>query len=91
MNHIMSKMVKIPEFHIVSAPTFKISELKRRRFNIIDRYNGTKVGPWVMIYGDIMKRGYEVEVLSVDEDGTYHIDIAGVRYALTPGKEPVEE
>ena len=90
--HLMSKMVVIPEFKVVTSPTIRISQVKRRRFNIIDRYQSIKQrSPWTYIYGDILKRGYEVEILSVDADGTYHIDVAGMPYKLEPGKQPAEE
>ena len=34
---IKGRRVKIPEFEIVSNPTIKISDIKRRAFGIIDR------------------------------------------------------
>ena len=90
--YLTPSRVTIPDFQLVSSPTFRISEIKRRRFNVIDRYQSvTPRNPWTYIYGDILKRKYEVEVLSIDADGTYHIDVAGMLYKLEPGKQPVEE
>lgn len=37
---VFGKRVTIPEFEIVSNPTIRISEVKRRRFNLIDRNKG---------------------------------------------------
>lgn len=32
-----SDRVSVPEFEVVSNPTVRIAEVKRRRFNVIDR------------------------------------------------------
>jgi hypothetical protein len=91
-DYLWAKRITIPEFDIVSSPTFNISEIRRRRFNILNRYQSiSPKNPWVQIYGDILKHGYKVVILSVDKDGTYHIDVEGWRYKLEPGKQAVEE
>ena len=50
-----AKKVKIPNFEVVSSPTINISQVKRRRFNIIDRYED-----WRKTFSRIIKR-YEEE------------------------------
>lgn len=37
---IVGERVTIPEFEIYSSPTIRISEVKSRRFNLIDRLSG---------------------------------------------------
>ena len=37
LNHAMSQRVIIPEFEIYSSPTISISDIRKRRFNLIDR------------------------------------------------------
>jgi hypothetical protein len=36
-SRIKGDRISVPEFEIVSNPTVRISEVKRRRFNVIDR------------------------------------------------------
>jgi hypothetical protein len=38
MSHVKATRVTIPEFEIYSNPTIRISEVKQRRFNVIDRH-----------------------------------------------------
>lgn len=91
-NHIKAESIIVPEFKIVSTPTFRINDIKRRRFRLIDRYQSCNPrNPWSLIYGDILKRGYNVKVLSTNEDGIYRIDVDGIHYELEPGKQPVEK
>jgi hypothetical protein len=40
---VFGNRVTIPEFEIVSNPTVVISEVRRRRFNLIDRRNGGRI------------------------------------------------
>ena len=37
MGYVINANLVIPKFEIVSNPMIKISDIKRRRFNIIDR------------------------------------------------------
>ena len=36
-SRVFSDRLTIPEFEVVSNPTVRIAEVKRRRFNVIDR------------------------------------------------------
>lgn len=42
-NIIFGKRITIPEFKMAEYPTIRISEIKRRRFNLIDRALPEKV------------------------------------------------
>jgi hypothetical protein len=37
LNRVFGRRVTVPEFELYANPTIKISEVKRRRFNVIDR------------------------------------------------------
>jgi hypothetical protein len=37
VDHAMSQRVIIPDFEIYSSPTISISDIRKRRFNLIDR------------------------------------------------------
>jgi hypothetical protein len=39
MNFIKGKRVLIPEFYIVVEPTIRICDIRKRIFNIMDRYS----------------------------------------------------
>jgi len=53
---IKIKKVKIPEFRIVSNPTIRISDIKRRRFSILDRYRD-----WREVFSESIKNYKEEE------------------------------
>lgn len=46
---IKGERVTVPQFQIVNSPTFKISDIKQRRFNLIDRTSPRRYDERVVI------------------------------------------